>query len=77
MIKNWQKGAINESITLLMDLFLPETFNYTPLWGVSPDFSPTKFFAGQGAGREAVVSYCKCTATKQLRKNLLPRRVNF
>jgi len=23
------------------------------------------------------VSYCKCSATKQLRKNLLARRVNF
>jgi len=43
----------------------------------NPDFSPTKFFAGRGAGHEAVVSYRKCSATKQLRKNLLARRVNF
>jgi len=32
---------------------------------VDPDFSPTKFFAGRGAGHEPVVSYCKCSATKQ------------
>jgi len=31
---------------------------------VSPDFSSTKFFAGRDAGHEAVVSYCKCPATK-------------
>ncbi len=43
----------------------------------NPAFSPTKFFAGRGAVHEAVVIYCKCTAPKQLRKNLWARRVNF
>jgi len=47
------------------------------LYRTSPDFAPTKFFAGRGAGHEAVVSYRKCSATKQLRENLLARRVNF
>ncbi len=41
------------------------------------NISPTKFFAGRGAGHEAVVIYCKCTVTMQLRENLLARRVNL
>ncbi len=63
------------------DCFNLNLYLLTRLWvsafSFIPDFSPPKFFAGRGAGHEAVVNYCKCLATKQLRKNLLARRVNF
>ena len=47
------------------------------LYDFSPDFSTIQLFAGRGVGHEAEVSYCKCSAMKQMQKNLLAGRVVF
>ncbi|MFT5699766.1 MAG: hypothetical protein ACI8ZB_002632 [Desulforhopalus sp.] len=65
-------------IVIVLPLFGNDKLPANLLLGwISPDFSPTKFFAGRDTGHEAVIIYRKCSVTKQLRINLLARRVPF